>query len=215
MNEPPPPTDASPLPTVDELRAAAGWQGHTSGRRWSLVDDAVRGVRGWSALDPAIEALARRLDPLAEGPAGHLLGGDWLGHAVHPLLTDIPIGCWTSASVLDAVGGRRSRPAAQLLMGLGVLGAVPTLASGWSEWARIASPELRRVGVVHAAGNSLATALYAGSWRARRRDRHGTGVVLGVAGMGVATGAGLLGGYLLSGRAVGTGTRGERRSARH
>ncbi len=50
-----------------------------------------------------------------------LLTGRWLGHAVHPVLTDLPIGFWTSAFTLDLIGGRRSRAAAQRLVGLGVL----------------------------------------------------------------------------------------------
>src|SRR5476649_213166 len=37
------------------------------------------------------------------GPAKDFLHGKWLGHALHPVLTDIPIGAWTTALALDAV----------------------------------------------------------------------------------------------------------------
>ena len=55
----------------------------------------------------------------ASGAAGcaDALTGRWLGHAVHPVLTDLPIGFWTSAFTLDLIGGRRSRAAAQRLVG--------------------------------------------------------------------------------------------------
>ncbi|CAN5473120.1 hypothetical protein BH10ACT3_BH10ACT3_03790 [soil metagenome] len=209
MSIPPTPPDVSPnQPTVDELLAETGWQGHAAGPRSTLLTAAVERVRALDVLDDAIVAVERRTAPLREGALGHVLGGDWLGHAVHPMLTDIPIGCWTSASILDVVGGTRSRPAAQRLVGLGILSVVPTALTGWSEWSRIAAPELRRVGLVHAIGNAAATGLYAISWNSRRKGHQTRGAVTAFAGMGVATGAGLLGGYLLSARGVGTGARG-------
>ena len=64
---------------------------------------------------------------------------------LHPMLTDLPIGCWTSAFVLDIVGGKKSRPAAQLLVGLGVLSALPTAASGAADWSDTGGRAARRV----------------------------------------------------------------------
>jgi uncharacterized membrane protein len=130
-----------------------------------------------------------------EGPVRRVLRGEWLGHPLHPLLTDLPIGFWTSATVLDLVGGRRARPAATTMVGLGVLSAVPTVASGLAEYTTLDRGQ-RRVAVVHAAANAVATALYARSWSARRRDRHAAGVAFAMAGMGVATIGGYLGGHL-------------------
>jgi hypothetical protein len=60
------------------------------------------------------------------------------------------------------------------------------------------------VGVVHASVNGTATALYALSWLARRRERHPTGVVLGIAGGLVATLGGYVGGHLSLVRKIGT-----------
>jgi len=49
------------------------------------------------------------------------MSGVWLGHALHPIMTDIPIGAWTSSVVLDWTGGRDSRSAADRLVLTGVL----------------------------------------------------------------------------------------------
>ena len=124
-----------------------------------------------------------------------VLSGQWLGHAFHPLLTDIPLGCWTSASLLDLVGGRSARSASRRLVGLGVLTSLPTAAAGLSDWAHI-DRRSQRVGVVHAAANGAVLALFGASYLARRRGRHGGGVALGMAGGVVAIYSGFLGGHL-------------------
>src|SRR5437764_216286 len=66
-------------------------------------------------LDVPARLLDRAAGPLADGPAGPWLKGDWLGHAVHPLLTDLPLGCWLASAVLDGVGGRTARGSSQRL----------------------------------------------------------------------------------------------------
>jgi nitrite reductase/ring-hydroxylating ferredoxin subunit len=104
--------------------------------------------------------------------------------------------------VLDIVGMRRSRPAAELLVALGVVSALPTAASGAADWSDTTGGS-RRVGLVHAVANTSAIALYAWSWRARRRDHYGRGVALGMLGATAATIGGYLGGHLLSRRGVG------------
>src|SRR5680860_21105 len=55
---------------------------------------------------------------------------DALGHSVHPLLTDLTLGCWISASILDLAGGAQERRAATLLVGSGLAAAVPTAIAG-------------------------------------------------------------------------------------
>lgn len=152
-------------------------------------------------LDDAVDQVRRATGPLGRSPVGPLLRGEWLGHALHPLLTDLPLGMWTATTVLDLVGGVESRPAARRLLGLGLLAAAPTAITGWSEWDRAARPA-QRVGVVHAVLNVSAVALYAGSWRARRQGRHGAGVALALGGAGVSGAAGYLGGHLVSARKV-------------
>jgi uncharacterized membrane protein len=127
-----------------------------------------------------------------------------MGHAVHPLLTDIPIGCWTSASVLDLIGGRGGRSGARRLVALGVVSAVPTAATGLSDWAAIEDDRrAQRVGLVHAALNVSALGCYTVSWSARRRGHHGRGALWALVGSSVATVAGYLGGHLAFARGAG------------
>ena len=131
------------------------------------------------------------------------LRGAWFGHALHPVLTDFPLGAWMSASVLDLVGGRTARRASRRLIGFGLMVAAPTAAAGLAEW-QATTGTARRVGVVHASVNGTATALYASSWIARRRGHHARGVLLGIAGGLVATLGGYFGGHLSLVREIGT-----------
>jgi uncharacterized membrane protein len=168
----------------------------------------IAGLEG----NPSLDGLADRLAPVAaraaEGNRGEVLRGRWLGHALHPLLTDFPLGCWLSANVLDLVGGRKSHRAAQRLVGLGLLAVPPTVASGLADWSTIEEEGPRRVGVVHAVGNLVVGLLYFLSWRSRRRNRHIRGAGWGLAGGVVALGTGYLGGHLSFARGVGVGQRG-------
>jgi uncharacterized membrane protein len=118
-----------------------------------------------------------------------------LGHSLHPVLTDLPLGLWTGATLLDALGGKRSRPAATRLVGLGLLAAGPTAYAGLASWSRLHGAE-RRLGAVHAIGNDVAVVLFAASWLARVRGRHWTGVRYAVLGNLTTAAAGHLGGVL-------------------
>ena len=130
------------------------------------------------------------------------LSGTWLGHPLHPLLTDIPIGSFTSATVLDMVGGTEGERAADRLVELGLLSSIVTAAAGAADWSDTYGEE-QRVGVVHAAANVIGVALYAASAIQRRRGRRAPAMVLGLAGMSVMTVGGYLGGHLGWTRGVG------------
>lgn len=147
-------------------------------------------------LDPAVDAIAG-IVPSADGPAGRFLRGEWLGHAIHPPLTDLPLGLWTATTALDLLGGVESRTAARRLLGLGLIAAAPTAVTGWAEWSGADRPA-KRVGLAHAGLNAAAVGLYAWSWVARRGGRHRTGALLALAGAGAAGAAGYLGGHLAS-----------------
>lgn len=155
-----------------------------------------------TALDPLVRAVRPLADALVADPRRRdVLRGAWLGHALHPLMTDLPIGFWTSATVLDLVGGPDARPAARRLIGLGLLTAAPTALTGWAEWSGT-GPREQRVGVVHAVSNVAAVGLFAASWRARGSGRHVRGRALGVAASSVLGIGGYLGGHLVSVRKV-------------
>jgi uncharacterized membrane protein len=146
-------------------------------------------------LDRALTAITAPVVPSEESS----LRSRALGHRLHPVLTDLPLGCWTSALLLDALGGKRSRPAATLLVGLGLLAAGPTAYAGLADWSRLQGPE-RRLGAVHAIGNDVAIVLFAGSLLARARGQHWHGVRLALLGNLTTAGAGHLGGVLALGR---------------
>jgi nitrite reductase/ring-hydroxylating ferredoxin subunit/uncharacterized membrane protein len=161
--------------------------------------DAVDAIAGAQPLDEPAATIAKKVrDTVPAGPVKDALSGTWLGHALHPLLTDLPIGTWTSAVVLDWLGGRATRDAADRLIGLGLAFSVPTAATGLTEWADAepASDEVRRVGAVHAAANVGATLLFGASLMARRRGARGSGRALALAGAGVLAASGHLGGHL-------------------
>jgi nitrite reductase/ring-hydroxylating ferredoxin subunit/uncharacterized membrane protein len=123
------------------------------------------------------------------------LSGTYLGHPMHPVLTDIPIGSWVAAAVLDVIGGTRQAAAADLLIGVGVATAVPTAAAGLNDWSDTYGPETR-VGLVHAAGNITALALYTASLVARWAGRRRVGRALSLAGLASTLGSAYLGGHL-------------------
>ncbi|MFZ3452454.1 DUF2231 domain-containing protein [Arthrobacter sp. 7Tela_A1] len=123
------------------------------------------------------------------------------GHSLHPILTDLPLGCWISASILDLVGGARARRSATLLVGAGIAAAVPTSLAGASDWTELRNAE-HRIGGIHALGTDIAIFLMTGSLIARLRGRHRGGALLALAANAVAAGAGFLGGYLALTRAA-------------
>ena len=156
-----------------------------------------------TALDTPVRLVQPLVDALlADKKRADLLHGMWLGHAVHPLLVMVPIGAWTSATVLDLVGGVDSRPAARKLVALGVLAFPPAAVTGWAEWGGGLAQRDKRVGIVHAASNVAAAALFAASWKARRRQSHARGVALGVAAHAAVGMGGFLGGHLTEARQV-------------
>jgi nitrite reductase/ring-hydroxylating ferredoxin subunit/uncharacterized membrane protein len=130
------------------------------------------------------------------------LSGTWLAHPLHPPLTDVVIGTWTSALLLDLLGGKQAEDAADQLVAAGVVAAVPTASAGLSDWAELRGGS-RRVGTVHALGNTTALLLHTLSWFARRRGDRGRGVTLSALGYGIATFSAWLGGHLSFAEGVG------------
>jgi nitrite reductase/ring-hydroxylating ferredoxin subunit/uncharacterized membrane protein len=156
------------------------------------------------SLDRYVRPLAtsmERVDPMGS-PLNEALSGTATGHPLHPPLTDVVIGAWTSALALDWLGGRSSRAAADSLVALGILSALPTAAAGLNDWATLDRPT-QRLGLVHATTNVVATGLYAGSLVARLSGRRFSGRLLALAGYGTVTLGAFLGGHLSFGKGVG------------
>jgi len=171
--------------------------GATTSQPEGIGTGVVGRLEGAEALDGAVDRYLAIVSPLARDGLRRALSGEVvIGHALHPLLTDLPIGFWTSAFVLDALGGERARPAAQQLIGLGLLCVPLTVLTGASDLGASGDRRAGRVGVVHAAGNTVAAGAYLLSWRARRRGNHRSGVRWALVGGALASAAGHLGGHL-------------------
>ena len=175
----------------------------TQGAPEALVD-IVHRIESAERLDAVAGAVEQASRPLEEPELNRLLSGAWMGHALHPVLTDLPIGAWTSATLLDLLGGRRSRAAAQGLVLFGLACTAPTVASGFVEWRRTTEPADQRVGVVHAAVNGLAAACYAASVIPRARGRRFRAAGWSLAGGACLSAGGYLGGHLAIARKIGS-----------
>jgi nitrite reductase/ring-hydroxylating ferredoxin subunit len=156
------------------------------------------------SLDRVAGVLARAVERVAPdgSSVNEVLSGTDLGHPLHPPLTDVVIGAWTSALALDWVGGKSGGPAADRLVALGVLSAIPTAAAGLNDWATLDGPD-RRLGLVHGATNVLATGLFGASWFTRKAGHRFLGRMLALAGYGTVSLGAFLGGHLSFRRGAG------------
>ena len=158
-----------------------------------------------AASDPIQKALQDLFG--ASRPVKDALHGTWLGHPLHPVFTDVPIGAWTLAMVIDALeamsGRRELRAGADFAIGFGLLGAVGSAVTGLADWSET-DGRAKKVGLVHALLNVTATTLYTASWFMRKRsDSRQSGVALSMLGYLIAKGAAYLGGHLVYGEQVG------------
>lgn len=113
-------------------------------------------------------------------PVRNVLDGVWLGAPLHPALTDVPLGAWSAAAALDVLGSE----AADEVLAVGVLAAVPAAVTGLNDWSHLRA-EPRRLGIVHALVNSGALLLNIGSLALRRRgNRDAARVLSGIGFLG-------------------------------
>ena len=158
---------------------------------------------GADATQPLLRKLLDGSGALA--PLKDFLHGRWLGHPLHPLLTDIPIGAWTMATVFDAlelVGRDEFAAAADLAIGVGLAGAVAAVATGLAEWSDT-KDEPKRLGSAHGMLNGVGVALFATSLALRARGSRGAGIAAAYAAYSVAGLAAYLGGELSYGYQLG------------
>jgi nitrite reductase/ring-hydroxylating ferredoxin subunit/uncharacterized membrane protein len=143
-----------------------------------------------SRLDRVVSAGQRAAWLIRPGKLRDVLHGVWLGHPLHPVLVQVPVGAWLSASVLDLVRG--DERAARLLVATGLIAAVPAALAGAADWSEQHEQQMR-VGIVHAAGNVVALGLYGASLAPRdpRLSR-----ALRLTGLAAVSASGLLGGHI-------------------
>jgi nitrite reductase/ring-hydroxylating ferredoxin subunit len=159
----------------------------------------IEGIESLEAVDGPAKAISEKVSAWSgPGALKDAISGTAIGHALHPMLTDVVIGSFLSATALDLIGGDDSGVASERLIALGILAYPPTALTGASDWAdgSVGNASVRRIGVVHAVTNSAALALYGASLRARRRGSRGTGAALGFLGAGALGVAAYLGGHL-------------------
>jgi nitrite reductase/ring-hydroxylating ferredoxin subunit/uncharacterized membrane protein len=176
-----------------------------------LGEGAVEQVERQEWLEPVADRLQHAITTAYEagGVAGRrirdFLHGTWLGHPLHPVLTDVPLGAWSVAAALDVLNrtdDEAQNRAAEAAVTVGLVGAVGAAVTGLTDWQHT-NAEARRVGLVHGLLNVSATALYAGSLVLRLRGSRPAGRALGGLAFTVAIGAAYLGGHLVFRKRIG------------
>ncbi|HEX9094686.1 MAG TPA: DUF2231 domain-containing protein [Candidatus Dormibacteraeota bacterium] len=133
--------------------------------------------------------------------------GTWLGHPLHPVITDIPLGAWTLALLFDIIylvrGTHGWVSAADVSIVVGLLGALGAAVTGYTDWNETIGRE-RRVGVAHGLLNTVVIVIYLASLSLRvSGSSRGLAIVLAVIGYGIVISAAFLGGEMVF--SIGTG----------
>jgi nitrite reductase/ring-hydroxylating ferredoxin subunit/uncharacterized membrane protein len=178
------------------------------------------------AINLPVEVIKRQewLEPIADrlqttvatalgpdGPVGSriadILHGTWLGHPFHVVLTDVPIGCWTGAAVLDLLeektGSRAMGQAADAMIKVGLVGAAGAAMTGLADWSKIGGGEPRRIGLAHGLLNATATACYVTSMCLRLSHFRRAGRKFAFLGLMISGVAAFLGGHLVYKKKIG------------
>jgi nitrite reductase/ring-hydroxylating ferredoxin subunit len=169
--------------------------------------DDIAKIERAQALDKpaaAVRAVVQRF--LKNRAVADALHGVWLGHPLHPVFTDIPVGAWTTGMVLDAVAASRDdramQDAADVAMAVGLVGALGSAVTGLTDWSET-SGRSRRTGLVHGLLNIAATALYATAYALRRRGSRASGQRYAIAGYTIAMASAYIGGDLVYDERIG------------
>jgi len=175
----------------------------------AIADETVTALGKQQWLAPIEERMQRAVIGAFEaaGSTGraikNFLHGTWLGHPLHPVLTDVPLGAWTAAFVLDVVEANSPRylrreyaRGADTCIVIGIAGAAGAAITGLTDWTGT-DGQPRRKGLVHAALNTTALACYVGSLVLRRLGRRSEGRALACVGAGVVSVGAYVGGSLV------------------
>jgi nitrite reductase/ring-hydroxylating ferredoxin subunit/uncharacterized membrane protein len=171
----------------------------------------VKVVRQQNWLDPIAERLqptvASALDNGIGAAGAKILHGTWLGHPLHVVLTDVPLGSWTAAAVFDlldlANGNGNARRAADSAITVGLFAATVTAITGLADWSKIGGGESRRIGLAHGLLNVTATACYLTSLCLRRGHSRKAGRQFAFLGLMISGLSAYLGGHLVYKKKIG------------
>lgn len=146
------------------------------------------------ALDRPLGALSdAAIRVLPPGRRTDALHGVPFGQPAHPALVRLPLGCWSSAVLLDLFPS--TERASATLIGTGLLASLPSAATGLADWTALHRHQ-QRVGLVHAGTQIGAISLFGLSLLARAAGRPGHGKALSAGGLAMATAGSYLGGHL-------------------
>lgn len=169
-----------------------------------LVDRVARApfLQGLAAtLQPPVKAAHDRTPSAVRD----LLHGRPIGHSLHVILTDVPVGAWTVTAVLDvlsAFGAEELDAGADAALAIGWAGGLGAAVTGLADWSDTAD-EPRTLGAAHWMLNAVAMSAYAMAYVAGRAGARGVRRVLALAGYGAVGAAAYLGGELASGMQLG------------
>src|SRR5437016_4813148 len=108
----------------------------------SVLEPLVRSIESTKILDePAKWVSSAVRSALSPGAVKDALSGTWLGHALHPALTDVVMTCFMGATAADLVAGKAANRVSERMIMLGMGAYVPTAAAGASDWIDGASDE--------------------------------------------------------------------------
>lgn len=145
----------------------------------------------------------------AAGEAGdavkNALHGVWLKHPLHAAITDVPVGSWTAAAVLDvleATGQDQYAPGADAAVAVGLVGSVGAALSGITDWSATHG-KAQRLGAFHGLMNTAAALLYGTSYVLRKTGQRTAARSLSFAGFGLVLASAWLGGELSYSQKIG------------
>lgn len=135
-----------------------------------------------------------------------VLHGTWLGHPLHPVLTDMTIGAWTFGALFDGLGAitgdRVTQRTADQLTAIGTASAIPTALAGLTDYSTLPKGSAN-TGTSHALLNGASLVLYGLSLLDRRRGKRRRGLALAAAGLAANTVSAWLGGHMVYREKVG------------
>ncbi len=135
-----------------------------------------------------------------------MLNGTWLGHPVHPMLTDVPLGAWSGTMVLDLAWLNNEDEGiargADLTLLLGILGATGAAVTGVTDWSDLDGTD-RRVGFMHGLLNGSILLMNIVSLVLRLTGKRRAGVALSTTGYLASLFSAYLGGELAFAKGIG------------
>jgi hypothetical protein len=144
----------------------------------STIGERLAASAGW------LDGIAEQLQPLvqrvveASPQVKNAVDGTWLRTPLHPALTDVPVGAYTTSVVLDAAdaltGSEAARNGADAALAVGIASSLPAAATGAGDWRTLQGAD-RRLGLIPRIGQRRRAAGVRHLARAARRRAAGRG----------------------------------------